>query len=146
MAGTWHDNEIITELTLWAQFRSTPGTRLKMHLFVNGGVTITDDFDCTTLTEPTFAGYAAGFVGGWTLPPVEGGEPALWTVVGDPVKFCRTDSGPTVTVFGYFFTREEDGECAGAEVAWPSGITFSNPCDCYNVTPSKTERDEVPGD
>ena len=146
MAGTWHDNEIITELTLWANLRNTAGTRLQLHLFTDAAPPITDDFDCTALTEPTFPGYAPQFLDGWTVPPVEGGEPALWTTTAAAVRFCRTVTGACQTVYGYFLTREDDGKCAGAELAWPSGILFCTQCDCEQVQVSKTEQDLVPGD
>src|SRR5262249_50210451 len=118
--GSWHDNEMKKELTLWQQYRSSPRTRLRIHLFTDPSPSIGDDFDCTTLTEPTFAGYAAIFIDTWN-DPVEVGEPGHWATSCDAVKFCRTDTGACETVYGYFLTREEDNLCAGAELAWPSG-------------------------
>lgn len=145
MAGLLHDNEIQTELNQWRALRNTPGTRWKLHLFTNPAPALSDDFDCTTLTEPTFAGYAAAFVSGWGVP-VESGEPAVWITTATGVKFCRTDTGACQTVYGWFATREEDGLCAAMELAWPSGLQFCNACDCYLVTPSKGEQDVTPGD
>jgi hypothetical protein len=141
--GTWHDNEMKTELTLWQGFRESGGTRLQVHLFTDPAPALGDDFDCTTLTEPTFPGYAAIFINVWG-DPTEDEPSGLWKCTSEIVKFCRTSTGACETVYGYYLTREEDGLCAGMELAWPSGIQFCSACDCEALQITKTEADVNP--
>ena len=85
-------------------------------------------------TEATFPGYAASaLVGGaWV---VSGSNPAM--AIYPQVSFTRSTSGALDTVYGFYVTRDSDGEVRWFEQA-PSVITIATGGDSIVVTPVLT--------